>query len=188
VFHVEPATEVIHHHEEASELAKSPNGRHWDTTLIRKNRKAETLYIGSRTSERYGRIYDKFKESGKLEYAGCVRYEIELKGDVSRETWRQLTSGETSIDWLLPRAVMWFEEHGIVGVMHGYSTKKLATVKHDTPTADKAVSWLFRQVSGTVARLVSQGYWWPAFNALFKDVLPNDVRYGILHSFAICEI
>jgi hypothetical protein len=188
VRHEEQATAVIHKHEDASNEAKSPDGRHWDTTLIRKNRRAETLYIGSRESEKFARIYDKFKESGKEEYVGCVRYELELKGDVSRETWRQMLSGHTDVASMLTKMVMWFEAHGIRGVLWGYNQGVLPNVPRETPTADKSIAWLAKQVKQTVARLVSEGYWWPTFNALFEEVLPREVRYGILHSMAITEI
>lgn len=39
----------------------------------------ETINFGSRQSSRYGRIYDKFAESGLDHYQNCVRYEVELK-------------------------------------------------------------------------------------------------------------
>src|SRR6516162_4751641 len=38
---------------------------------------ARMATFGSRTSEVYGRIYDKERESGKEVYAGCIRWEVE---------------------------------------------------------------------------------------------------------------
>lgn len=46
----------------------------------------ETLYLGKRVSDRFGRIYDKFAESGLRCYQGCLRYELELKNDIARHT------------------------------------------------------------------------------------------------------
>lgn len=39
----------------------------------------EAMTLGSRTSDWFGRVYDKFIESGLPEWLGCLRYEVELK-------------------------------------------------------------------------------------------------------------
>lgn len=39
----------------------------------------QSMTLGARSSDRYARIYDKGLESGLPEFAGCLRYEIELK-------------------------------------------------------------------------------------------------------------
>lgn len=57
----------------------------------------ECVYSGSRQSEIMLRVYDKHAESGNAEYDGCLRYELEFKGEKawamahaldSRECWR----------------------------------------------------------------------------------------------------
>jgi hypothetical protein len=44
----------------------------------------ETLYVGSRASDLFGRIYDKRAESGDDAWADCWRYEVECKGTMAR--------------------------------------------------------------------------------------------------------
>jgi len=41
---------------------------------------SRTVYSGRRSSDVFGRIYDKHKESGLKEFQNCVRYEVEFKG------------------------------------------------------------------------------------------------------------
>lgn len=44
-----------------------------------------TLYVGKRQSEQFGRCYNKGVESGLAHYAGCVRYEVEFKGERAKQ-------------------------------------------------------------------------------------------------------
>ena len=43
----------------------------------------ETFYLGSRASEKYGRIYDKYAEQPGAYTDGTWRWELELKGDIA---------------------------------------------------------------------------------------------------------
>jgi len=58
---------------------KPARGAPPDYQLIEHSRQGTTLYVGSRTSPRFGRVYDKWKESQLDWYAGCTRYELEAK-------------------------------------------------------------------------------------------------------------
>lgn len=52
-----------------------------------------TLYVGSRTSDVFLRMYNKYVESGgDRHYKGAVRYEVELKGAVAQSVGYQLAS------------------------------------------------------------------------------------------------
>lgn len=59
-----------------------------------------TLYIGSRTSDRFCRIYEK-------ELGGCkmLRLEIECKGDLSKNVWGELLQGASVADMYLSNLV-----------------------------------------------------------------------------------
>jgi len=54
----------------------------------------ETIMLGARASQRYGRIYDKHAESGLSEYLGCVRWEVELKAELARSIAHSLCLAE----------------------------------------------------------------------------------------------
>jgi len=61
-------------------FAPPGRGKPIDYQIIRHSRKGDTLYVGARTSQRYGRIYNKWNESQLDWYRGCYRYELEAKG------------------------------------------------------------------------------------------------------------
>jgi hypothetical protein len=72
-------------------------GRPTDYTCIQARLGGQTLYCGSRSSERFGRIYDKFRES-KGEYKdGSWRFEVEYKRQAAKEVATYLL-GHADID------------------------------------------------------------------------------------------
>lgn len=71
------AFRIANHHKEAK-TAPTRRGRKAQFKCFYGPQGAETLTIGSRSSERYGRIYDKGLESGEEQYHQSVRYELEL--------------------------------------------------------------------------------------------------------------
>lgn len=54
-----------------------------------RKRKGFTLYVGSRKSERFLRVYDKSVESNLLE-PNIIRFELELKGSVAMNVFRMI--------------------------------------------------------------------------------------------------
>lgn len=105
-----------------------------NTTLI-ESMDNDTLYLGSRTSEKFTRLYEKFLNSTKY-----LRLEFELKGERSRAAWEAIAKGE-SLDkifkyyvkksWLPEYAREWFAAYGVsstaetmrLEVLHGHKKK-----------------------------------------------------------------
>jgi hypothetical protein len=56
--------------------------------MIENERGGKTMYIGSRESEKFSRIYDKRDKSGGVDE--WWRYEIEIKGDTAKEISRTI--------------------------------------------------------------------------------------------------
>lgn len=54
----------------------------------------ETLTLGSRASERYGRLYDKYAESGDEVWRDCWRWEVEVKAEPAARLARKLAHVE----------------------------------------------------------------------------------------------
>jgi hypothetical protein len=186
---VEPGTvaATIQKAHDDSIACKSPNGKKWKTKGVSEDGKMQTVYVGKRASEWYGRIYDKYAESKKSQYKDCVRYEIELKGKAAQEVWEQVR--RRGGPGMMGKIVCeWFAAHGVdigIGEIPAYSYVKGPAEAHRD---DKALGWLARCVSGTVARLCATGHWFPAFNALFKEALTDVERAGILLSAALIEV
>jgi len=86
-----PALTLSRYHNRIRRAAKLP-GRPPKFKCIYGPSGPETLYLGSRQSDWFGRIYDKGVESGLPEYKGALRYEVELKRDVSSQVCAILDS------------------------------------------------------------------------------------------------
>lgn len=62
----------------------SSRGRIANIKCVAGQRGLETLMLGARSSDVYGRIYNKEIESRDPEYLGCCRFELELKSEVAK--------------------------------------------------------------------------------------------------------
>jgi hypothetical protein len=76
-------------------------GRHSKMKAVVSQKAVETIMIGSRQSDRYMRIYDKFEESRLNRYKGAVRWELELKKEIAREMAIQLSLSEAHEDQVI---------------------------------------------------------------------------------------
>lgn len=102
------------------------------TTLTRHTPAGETLNIGSRSSNRYYRIYDKAAES-KGEYEqGTWRYEIEYKADRAYRLAKRLERGLTNDNQILELLSQAFAEYNVI-----------------TPIVSKPIGWKERDVVRT---------------------------------------
>jgi hypothetical protein len=116
-----------------------------------------TTYVGSRTTEHFGRIYDKGRESQEEYYSDCVRYEVEFKRRLASAMGRNLLSTPMPT-WVsvIPYVSEWFGKRGIVigveGVQALFELPRLEVAKTEDVTSLK---WLREQVQPTVRRLIS---------------------------------
>lgn len=75
---------IARHFEQAKRLCKGKR-RAPTVSLFSTNNGPSTLYLNRRVSEVFARIYDKGAESGLAQLRGCIRYEVEYKGDTARK-------------------------------------------------------------------------------------------------------
>jgi Replication initiation factor len=123
---------------------KSPSSKHMTVT----SGKGMTLYIGSRTSERMLRIYDKGIEQGGGPLTDYLRFELELKGDTAK------------------RAVKAISQYGLQSVTMGWITdffwvdieeyKQIMTSALNAPfePSQRKVTDTRKWLMGTVAKSV----------------------------------
>ena len=134
-------------------------GRPWSVRLIRGYGDGDALYLGSRSSALYARVYNKEAESGhETEYLGCVRYELELKNGVADRTWWRMlgkTVGDT-----LPMEILktGFEARGVNVPWDGGKCPEdwLRHVPRETD-AERQLAWLEKTVGPVVRKLNGQG-------------------------------
>lgn len=114
----------------------------------------DTVYIGSRTSEQFARVYDKERESGKAYYVNAWRFEIEYKGDRATPLWTALRTDGYRSDQIGETVVSWFRERGIsyppgVSIIPGVPPQRVRDETEDT----RLLAWLATSVKPTVRRL-----------------------------------
>lgn len=147
------AADLSEHHRGAS------IGRPWRITYIDGRGAGDTVYLGSRQSEVFVRIYDKAAETGDEEYATAVRFEVELKGEEAARVYSALPAG--------------FEAHRAycAGVVRGrllargldlpdwVQVSSLARGKttRTSPTTASRIEWLRKQCVPTIRRLEEAG-------------------------------
>jgi hypothetical protein len=115
-----------------------------------------TLYIGSRSSEHFCRLYNKMAASDDPLYENCWRYEVELHNDSATAASRYIYEGARS----QPRAVsstvwQYFTQRGILTPWPRESEEN-AVLPRSSPRTDieRKLNWLTTQVQPTVRLLL----------------------------------
>jgi DNA relaxase NicK len=156
-----------------------------DVKLIEHRRRAQTLYLGKRASDIFCRVYDKFEESGREEYRGCVRYEIEFKGRMSKALWQALVLHETNLRASLEMVIAMYSERGVTVPCSDLDNQDIVHLKPSPTSLDGTVAWLSKQVAPTVKRLTAEfGYITP-FRILFEQALTDLRIHRIMRTLAV---
>lgn len=115
----------------------------------------DTLYIGSRESEQFIRIYDKAKEQGDFK-SDRVRIEIELKGSRAEQFSRWLaTADEGSAiarTQQLINSIIEFKTKQWLEIM-GSEAVGIAKAKDDMPDTER---WLMQSVAPAMAKYINK--------------------------------
>lgn len=133
-----------------------------------------TIYLGRRISNRFGRIYDKERESNDDRWKGCVRYEVEYKNDSGTLMTNSLlrSSGPTNqmgcdvLDFFRNRGV---PIKGFLNGMGNYSSIR------NTSDASRRIKWIQSQVAPAARALVEFGMAGELLDALGLKVSPHGV-------------
>lgn len=133
----------------------------------------KTLYLGSRTSMQFGRLYDKGIEGNRARAGLLWRAEVEYKkpmsGSVAKALWdvdpnsREMAICDTVGEWFAERKSELFKAEERANAMH-------VSVEQRVTTADRKLAWLRTQVAPTVQQLISAGYGKTVLNTLLLDV------------------
>lgn len=131
----------------------------------------ETVYIGKRSSDIYIRLYDKFEESKKEEYRGCVRLEVEVKGKASKALWEKMASDGLGPGYLLSVLRGLLERRGVCVDWVSWPGKSKAIPFKEKTSQETTRAWWAVQVAPSVARDVASGSWIMPFRILFEKCL-----------------
>lgn len=152
-----PDTLITLHNIETLDYRAGVNHRPYKVAVVNSYGDGDTLYIGSRSSEQYIRIYNKEKESSTDErYKGCTRYEVEFKDEraaalvhrdgIRRGGGRSIADAVSSV--LLGRGI------DITGYLDVFTP--VDTIAPRVVTSDeRKLDWLRTQVAPTVKHLLT---------------------------------
>lgn len=121
--------------------------------LIISQPQGETLCLGRRTSDQYGRLYDKASEAKLGEPRSIWRYEVELKRRAASAAATDLRGSQTPHAVASALVWSWFNARGVVPV---YTPDLMFCPQNPPPTAPSrnVLTWFEESLSITVARAV----------------------------------
>lgn len=134
------------------------NGR-WKVPYYQRKGRGETVYIGSRESDYFIRIYNKSVESGWQHPDGDIwRIEVQWGNPIANEVSHGIRGMGFTDRKLFGVVAEWCERAGVLfGPRWGYKP----LVRFEAPRSDtdnqRSIEWLKRGVRSTVARLTRDG-------------------------------
>lgn len=168
---------LIHQsHNEA--LAYSDNTKLRPSVELRdNNRRGPTLYLGVRTSARFGRLYDKYRESRSEHYSGCARAELQINGKAAVFAGRAVCSMPPSPNSVLSLVDGFFRRRGVLPWWPDVASHHL-TVPRQRGTTSSRLRWLRLQVKPSLELLAAAGYGKAALEALGLTDIERDARWS----------
>lgn len=117
-----------------------------------------TLYVGSRSSAQFGRLYDKQAESHNAEHwLNCLRWEVEFKKPLAWEVAQNLASSPHRDQLIYQRVYGWFTDRYVYVPDLGSAKVAPLAIPRKVLPDDKRLAWLARQVRPTVEKLQARG-------------------------------
>jgi hypothetical protein len=122
---------------------------------IRTFGKGNTLYVGSRASQWFGRIYDKHRESGDEAYRRCWRYEVEAKGDAAKKAAGYVQQFGSEGEPIASAVRDWFRARGITPRYRSTLSGGVGPIGRPLTDARKQLIWLSEAPASVARRLVA---------------------------------
>lgn len=130
-------------------------------TYIENSLGGQTLYVGSRASDQYGRLYDKYCELGVPDRVGLLwRYEVEFKKPRAKKILMQLLQRheQPAVTEVISGTVRaWFLGREIPPIWPHNNNILTTEVEARVTSAEIKLHWLATQVGPSVRWLVEQG-------------------------------
>lgn len=115
-----------------------------------------TFYLGDRSSNYYGRVYNKEIESGDEAYEGCWRYEVEVKGPAADDVSRLAERSSDLVQFAAGYVRGYFLSHDIEPRYEAQDRYSRVAAPYREQTDANSLGWLARAVRPTVAALVKR--------------------------------
>jgi DNA relaxase NicK len=118
----------------------------------------DTLYVGSRKSQYFGRLYDKWVQSKSLDYINAWRWEMELHKPLAFDTNLKLLLETYQHQFIANTVKIWFEDRFVPCPWDYYDVEVKPIVARRRKTKDEAtLEWLEQQIEPSVRKLAAKG-------------------------------
>lgn len=178
---VDLAVTVLHQQVQrsiAEMMIDLPAKVHQYSAVIPMNAEGGTLYIGARSSEAFGRLYDKGAQlKGDVPLRRLWRYEVEYKRHLAEQAaddiWYKHLTPEQMRRYVLTNVERFFHEHAVPTPFTVLDVDKQSLVRYATRIEDnqKTIKWLTEQVQPALLKLIAKGKYAELCNALGVGVL-----------------
>jgi hypothetical protein len=136
------------------------------TRLALERERGQTFYIGSTSSDLLGRVYDKEKESGAAEYAGCYRWELQDSSKLALHRLRRLGDMADERPGIQSHVQHYFTKRGSACPIDGTGVPLYRSVHVQRTDDDRKLSWLRTTARPTVQSFAARGKLAAALHAL----------------------
>lgn len=112
-----------------------------------------TVYLGSRKSELFARLYNKEAESKREEYKHCWRWELEAKGSTAKH-YAEYIASTTSRPGLIAGTVAdYFAKRGAPANFDSHDCTHIRPLPLEKSDDDRRMEWFRQQVAPIVGRM-----------------------------------
>lgn len=125
--------------------------------LIKAHPAGQTLYIGSRQSDTFLRLYDKGAENGSDTSGKTWRYEVEYKNDRAREVSNMLNRHSSPHDGITALVHAEFTKRGTTPLFDRKIPAPTLSLSRIDPTTERQLIWLNTQVRPVIEKLLAAG-------------------------------
>lgn len=169
------------------QLNAHKNGAHRPRAVkrIQEGYSTQTIYVGKRASDVFIRIYDKYAESGKEEYKDSIRFELELKGRVSKEVWRMFQEGELTLLRLLELVRDECKRQGVDMPSDNLSEDVTSLPKREATPVERTMQWASTMLPKAIRRISNEFGYMNVFRNIFSETLDDYFLSGIIKLISI---
>lgn len=130
------------------------SGTHGRIETIRGNGRGDTCTIGSRSSNRYLRCYDKTREQRGEVATGLWRWEVEYKAELAAKAHETLVLQEGRLPAIIGLVANEFTRKGVIPPWRTSEVVRVPTVGLGKTDDERRLRWLIMQVKPVVGRLI----------------------------------
>lgn len=129
-------------------------GKGPERSLIQNSQGGSTYYVGVRTSDLFGRVYDKWRQKRQEEYRFCWRWELEIKGDIAGRTAARLAASTDRANELADIVSTYFIRRGNdADWMASRGKLRVKTERRQSSVASR-LHWLDSSVRPVIRKLL----------------------------------